>query len=129
MEKTRHPSRRTFLQTALGALAAERAVPAWDAAADGPARPEARETRLFALPQFLRPDPMGGIVRADRDAAAAAKGFQKGQRLSLECPRGACASFHPVVQTARPGMISVLGPVYDSLGEVAGLVEVVSHSS
>jgi hypothetical protein len=29
----------------------------------------------------------------------------------------------------RPGMISVLGPVYDSLGEVAGLVEVVSHSS
>ncbi|HET9179533.1 MAG TPA: hypothetical protein VFQ24_14340 [Terriglobia bacterium] len=29
----------------------------------------------------------------------------------------------------RPGMISVLAPVYDSLGEVAGLVEVVSHSS
>ncbi len=29
----------------------------------------------------------------------------------------------------RPGMVSVLGPVYDSLGDVAGLVEAVSHSS
>lgn len=29
----------------------------------------------------------------------------------------------------RPGMISVLAPVYDSLGSVAGLVEVVAHSS
>jgi hypothetical protein len=28
----------------------------------------------------------------------------------------------------RPGMISVLAPVYDSLGDVAGLVEVVSQS-
>ena len=104
---TSHPSRRTFLQTALGALAAEHAVPAWGEAADGPARPGARETRLFALPQFLRPDPMGGIVRADRDAAAAADGFQKGQRLSLECPRGAYASFHLMVQTARPGEYSL----------------------
>jgi hypothetical protein len=33
----------------------------------------------------------------------------------------------PVKQ--RPGMISVLGPVFDSLGEVAGLVEVVAHST
>lgn len=29
----------------------------------------------------------------------------------------------------RPGMISVLAPVYDSLGNVAGLVEAVAHSS
>ncbi|HET7215778.1 MAG TPA: hypothetical protein VFL79_19470 [Terriglobia bacterium] len=29
----------------------------------------------------------------------------------------------------RPGMISVLGPVYDSLGDVAGLVEVVAQVS
>ena len=28
-----------------------------------------------------------------------------------------------------PGMISVLAPIYDSLGSVAGLVEVVAHSS
>jgi hypothetical protein len=28
----------------------------------------------------------------------------------------------------KPGMISVLGPVYDSLGDVAGLVEIVSHT-
>ncbi len=28
----------------------------------------------------------------------------------------------------RPGMISVLAPVYDSLGDIAGLVEVVSQS-
>ena len=28
-----------------------------------------------------------------------------------------------------PGMISILAPVYDSLGSVAGLVEVVAHSS
>ncbi len=35
----------------------------------------------------------------------------------------------PVTVKQRPGMISVLGPVYDSLGDVAGLVEVVNHSS
>jgi len=35
----------------------------------------------------------------------------------------------PLTVKQRPGMISVLGPVYDSLGDVAGLVEVVSHSS
>jgi hypothetical protein len=29
----------------------------------------------------------------------------------------------------RPGMISVLAPVYDSLGDIAGLVEVVSQTS
>lgn len=29
----------------------------------------------------------------------------------------------------RPGMISILGPVYDSMGDVVGLVEVVSHTS
>ncbi|HEX5413584.1 MAG TPA: hypothetical protein VFZ27_17185 [Terriglobia bacterium] len=29
----------------------------------------------------------------------------------------------------KPGMISVLAPVFDSLGSVAGLVEVVAHSS
>jgi hypothetical protein len=28
----------------------------------------------------------------------------------------------------RPGMISVLAPVYDSLGDIAGLIEVVSRS-
>jgi hypothetical protein len=28
----------------------------------------------------------------------------------------------------RPGMISVLAPVYDSLGDIAGLVEVVSQN-
>jgi len=27
----------------------------------------------------------------------------------------------------RPGMISVLAPVYDSLGDIAGLIEVVSR--
>jgi len=74
VKTTSHPSRRAFLQTALGALAAEHTVPAWSEAADGPNSPQTPETRLFALPQFLRPDPMGGIVRADRDAAAAADG-------------------------------------------------------
>ncbi|HKT12759.1 MAG TPA: hypothetical protein VJW77_13130 [Terriglobia bacterium] len=29
----------------------------------------------------------------------------------------------------RPGMVSVLGPIYDSLGDVAGLVEVVAQVS
>jgi hypothetical protein len=34
-----------------------------------------------------------------------------------------------VVVSHRPGMISVLAPVYDSLGDIAGLVEVVSETS
>jgi hypothetical protein len=31
--------------------------------------------------------------------------------------------------TKKPGWISVLAPVYDSLGDVVGLVEVVSRSA
>ena len=42
--------------------------------------------------------------------------------------REVLASGKRVTVRQRPGMISVLGPVYDSLGDVAGLVEVVSHS-
>ena len=107
LEKTNRPSRRTFLQTALGALAAEHAAPALgeDPRPQGPA--PARETHLSALPQFLRPDPFGGIVRADKNAAPAADGFQKGNSLTLECARGGYASFHLIVQTARPGDYSL----------------------
>ncbi|HKT12760.1 MAG TPA: hypothetical protein VJW77_13135 [Terriglobia bacterium] len=115
---TSHPSRRTFLQTALGALAAEQALPALGEAAENSSRPQAGATRLFALPQFLRPGPFGDIVRADRGAAAAANGFQKGHRLSLECPRGGYASFHLVAQTARPGEYSLDLQLSDRSGKI-----------
>src|SRR5574340_1569892 len=103
MDNTGHPSRRAFLQTALGTLAAERTAAAWGKAPERQGAPPARETRLLALPQFLRPDPFGGIVRADLSAASAADGFQKRASLSVECARGGYASFHLIVQTARPG--------------------------
>lgn len=101
--KASNPSRRAFLQTALGALAAEQALPALGEAGGSPASPQIRETRLFALPQFLRPDPFGGIVPADTSAAPAAIPFEKNSSLSLECARGSYASFHLIVQTAAPG--------------------------
>lgn len=63
----------------------------------------ARDVRLFALPQYLRPDPFGGIVRADSSDVPGADGFGKGASFSLECARGGYASFHLIVQTARPG--------------------------
>jgi len=115
---TSHPSRRTFLQTALGALAAEQALPAFGEAGQNSNGPQARETRLFALPQFLRPDPFGDIVHADRNAAAAGNGFQKGHRLSLECPRGTYASFHLMVQTARPGEYTLDLHLNDRSGKI-----------
>ena len=115
---TSHPSRRTFLQTALGALAADQALPALDGAAQDSNRPQAGGTRLFALPQFLRPDPFGGVVRADRDSAAAANAAQKGHRLSLDCPRGGYASFHLMVQTARPGEYSLDLQLIDHSGKI-----------
>ncbi|HEX5413583.1 MAG TPA: hypothetical protein VFZ27_17180 [Terriglobia bacterium] len=101
MKKTRYPSRRVFLQTALGALTVEHAAPARDKAAERP-DPPARNTRLVALPQFLRPDPFGGIVRADRSASAAADHFATSNSISVECARGSYASFHLIVQTDRP---------------------------
>lgn len=102
-KRTRHPSRRVFLQMALGVLAAEQALPAQGEGAERPDAPRKRETGLFALPQFLRPDPFGGIVSADRSAAPAAGGFQNNNSISLECARGSYASFHLIVQTAAPG--------------------------
>ena len=103
MKKAGFPSRRAFLQTALGAFAAEQALPALAEGDRQSDRSNAHETRLSALPQFLRPDPFGGVVPADRAAAAAAGDFQKGNRVSLECARRSYASFHLIVETARPG--------------------------
>jgi hypothetical protein len=117
LDKTDRPSRRTFLQTALGALAAEHAVPTWGEA-ERPAPLPARETRLIALPQFLRPDPFGGIVRADRSAASGADGFQKGNSLTLECARGSYASFHLIAQTARPGDYALDLRLSDRAGKI-----------
>lgn len=118
MEKTGNPTRRTFLQTALGALATERAAPAWGKAPKPQDVSPAGETRLLALPEFIRPDPFGGIVRADRSAAPAADGFHKSASLSLECARGGYASFHLVVQTARPGDYKVDLHLSDRAGKI-----------
>jgi len=75
-----------FCKPRWGRWRLNRPCPHWGEAAENSNNPQPRETSLFALPQFLRPDPFSDIVRADRDAAAAASGFQKGHRLSLECP-------------------------------------------
>jgi len=120
LKKAANSSRRAFLKTALGVLAAEQALPAVGEAGGSPASPRNRETRLFALPQFLRPDPFGGIVPADRSAAPAAVAFEKNNSLSLECARGSYASFHLIVQTAVPGEYKL-----DlHLGDRAGKIEI-----
>ncbi len=53
--------------------------------------------RLEAAPEYLRPDPFGGIVAADRGGG----GFSNG--VKLEGARGGHISFHLVVKISQPG--------------------------
>ncbi len=99
-------------------MAAEQGISAHSKDSDRSKRPAGRETRLTALPQFLRPDPFGSIVRPDRSAVSAADYDKKGGRLSLECPRGSYASFHLVVETARPGDYSLDLRFEDRAGKI-----------
>lgn len=123
LKKTGHPSRRRFLRTALGTLGLEQVVPA--AALGFPASQVnrlargGRQTRLTALPDFLRPDPFGGIVPADQSAA----GGETATRLpknsvELECARGEYASFHLIVETAEPGSYSLDLQITDHTGKI-----------
>jgi len=54
--------------------------------------------QLEAAPEFLRPDPFGGIVAPDRTSGA---GFVRA--LSLEGARGGYVSFHLAVKRNTPG--------------------------
>jgi len=57
----------------------------------------ARDIRLEATPEYLRPDPFGAIVPPDRGAG----GFLNA--LKLEGARGGHVSFHLVVKISQPG--------------------------
>ncbi|HXI42913.1 MAG TPA: hypothetical protein VNH83_23225, partial [Bryobacteraceae bacterium] len=63
--------------------------------------------QLLATPEYLRPDPFGGIVAADRTAPdksapdTATAGFSN--KLRLEGARGSYVSFHLVVKMSQPG--------------------------
>lgn len=116
MEKSDHPSRRTFLQIAFGALALEQVLPAHGEGAGYPGRTLAGATRLSALPEFLRPDPFGGIVRADQGTGS--EPDNKMDSVSLECARGSYASFHLVIETARPGDYSLDFTLNDRTGKI-----------
>lgn len=120
MKKTAEASRRKFLQSALGALGIESAVSA--AALGFPARKEARgprQTRLRALPEYLRPDPFGGIVAADAGAAGGeAAAAHPRNTVELQCARGGYASFHLVVETAQPSGYSLDLRLTDRSGKI-----------
>lgn len=59
---------------------------------------------LTALPEFLRPDPFGGIVSIDKATASPQPGFHDTRRpLSLTVSRGGYVSFHLVVKMPEGG--------------------------
>src|ERR1700674_3115241 len=67
----------------------------------GAAIPLAAQTagaRLDATPEYLRPDPFGGIVAADKGDADS---FTRA--VTLEGARAGYVSFHLVVKMPRPG--------------------------
>lgn len=57
--------------------------------------------KLEATPEYLRPDPFGGIVSPD----GAASGFE--QKIKLQGARGGHVSFHLVVKMSHPGPYSL----------------------
>src|SRR5579864_3918609 len=63
-----------------------------------PAAPQNAGVQLEATPEYLRPDPFGGIVAPDRTSGA---GFVRA--LSVEGARGGYVSFHLVVKRNTPG--------------------------
>ena len=63
-----------------------------------PAAGQNAVVQLEAAPEFLRPDPFGGIVAPDRTSGA---GFVRA--LSLEGARGGYVSFHLAVKRNTPG--------------------------
>src|SRR5262245_17634914 len=69
-----------------------------------PAAPQEHAAELVTLPEFLRPDPFGGVVGADGGRAAPQPERRDvGRPLALRAARGGYASFHLVVKLARPG--------------------------
>lgn len=123
MKKTAHVSRRGFLQAAFAAVGLEQTVPA--AALGSPAGQgtrsvvAARRTRLTALPEFLRPDPFGGIVPADQSAAGSdAEEHHLEDHVELECARGGYASFHLIAELAKPGDYRLEVRVKDRSGKI-----------
>ena len=102
MERRRQPSRRAFLQTALGALALEEAIVAYGEGSGQTPRPSSDVTRLSALPEFLRPDPFGGIVAPDQTGAEQNTEVAKWRHaVNLQAVRNGYASFHLVAEVPQ----------------------------
>lgn len=97
MEKARHPSRRTFLQTAIGALALEEAFSSRAEGSDQSPGPG-----LIALPEFLRPNPFGGIVIPDEMGAKGNPEVAKWRHaVDIQAARGGYASFHLIAKVPQ----------------------------
>src|SRR5579859_7598242 len=68
-----------------------------------PAAEQNAGVQLEAAPEYLRPDPFGGIVAPDRTSGA---GFVRA--LSLEGARGGYVSFHLAVKRNTPGAYTLM---------------------
>lgn len=63
----------------------------------------AQQANLRAYPEFLRTDPFGQIVKADRAADATQAPGQRPRSIALEGARGGYVSFHLVAELPRGG--------------------------
>jgi hypothetical protein len=67
-----------------------------------------RAASLEAHSQFVRVDPQGAIIAADKAAAGQAENiYDTGGSISLRGPRNGYASFHLIAKLAKPGPYSV----------------------
>ena len=74
---------------------------------------------LAALPEWLRPDPFGGIVAADKNPANAQAGFHTVKNpLSVAGARGGYLSFHLVVQMPEGGDYQLAVNLQDRTGKL-----------
>ena len=74
---------------------------------------------LEALPEFLRPDPFGGIVSPDRSAASLASVIYDAQhKLTLATCRGGYASFHLIVKLPSPSAYTLNVAIPDGTNKV-----------
>lgn len=69
---------------------------------------EAPSAELRALPEFLRPDPFGGVVAADRGVSGGSpERYDAARPLVLRSARGGYCSFHLVVKDSGPASYEI----------------------
>lgn len=72
------------------------------------------------MPEYLRPDPFGGILTADRLPGRNVEplSFGDGHSLELTSARGAYVSFHLVVRISRGGSYRLTFDLDDKSGRI-----------